>query len=160
MRRSESRFPSFSLSSSKTRQLPLYSASSFIRQSLSSPSDHQLPSYGAVNSTRRAGYLKRHPPPYEDLMKTVDYRHTEEPPRYRSSFALSDIFEDDEIEIEISSILPSSTPRAESVHGRAHPPRLCAFMRNILSWLKIRCLRKRLLAPTPDAASIMMHGVD
>ncbi|TCD70272.1 hypothetical protein EIP91_004173 [Steccherinum ochraceum] len=76
-----------------------------------------LPSYRPQAPSRRSRQAAQHalPPSYEELMKTVDYRYVEQPPRYRSSFALSDIWEEDEVEIEISSILPNSPEYEESI---------------------------------------------
>ncbi|THH29847.1 hypothetical protein EUX98_g4354 [Antrodiella citrinella] len=55
------------------------------------------------------------PPSYDDLMSTVDHRYIEQPPHYRSSFALSDIWEEDEYEIEISNVLPGSPEYEDSI---------------------------------------------
>ncbi|KAH8106918.1 hypothetical protein BXZ70DRAFT_1003813 [Cristinia sonorae] len=81
-------------------------------------STQSLPSYRSRPSShqsRRAATTKL-PPSYDDLMRTVDYRFHDQPPRYRrSSFALSDIWEEDEVEIEISDVLPGSPEYEESI---------------------------------------------
>ncbi|EKM55100.1 uncharacterized protein PHACADRAFT_255476 [Phanerochaete carnosa HHB-10118-sp] len=48
------------------------------------------------------------PPSYDDLMKTVDYRHIDRTPRFRSTAALSDILEEEVMEVIICDIVPPS----------------------------------------------------
>ncbi|GJE96905.1 hypothetical protein PsYK624_131130 [Phanerochaete sordida] len=48
------------------------------------------------------------PPSYDDLMRTVDARHVNQQPRFRSSVALSDILEEDDVEVIICDIVPPS----------------------------------------------------
>ncbi|KAI0647508.1 hypothetical protein C8Q79DRAFT_959828 [Trametes meyenii] len=88
------------------------------------PCDRQFPIYAHCNSQR-----KRKTPRLccnttcpiaarpKDLMQSVNYRYAETQMRSRSSFALSDIFEIDEedVEIEISPVLPTTPNTASSV---------------------------------------------
>ncbi|RPD66595.1 hypothetical protein L226DRAFT_530679 [Lentinus tigrinus ALCF2SS1-7] len=82
-------------------------------QSLHFPSDRQFPLYAHCNSKpcRPAPRLRCNTkctprPRQPDLMQTVDHRYSG---KRRSSFALSDIFElDEEVEIEVSPVLPSA----------------------------------------------------
>ncbi|KAI0332542.1 hypothetical protein GY45DRAFT_1344534 [Cubamyces sp. BRFM 1775] len=93
-------------------------------QPLVFPCDRQFPIYARCNSQRK----RKTPPLYcntvhtvpihrKDLMQTVDYRYSEADRQPRSSYALSDIFESDEedIEISISPVLPSTPNTASSV---------------------------------------------
>ncbi|EIW60405.1 uncharacterized protein TRAVEDRAFT_45656 [Trametes versicolor FP-101664 SS1] len=89
------------------------------------PCDRQFPIYAHCNSQRKRKTPRlrcntTHPmpiPPQRDLMQTVDHRYAESERPARSSFALSDIFESDEedVEIEISPVLPSTPNTANSV---------------------------------------------
>ncbi|TBU35517.1 hypothetical protein BD311DRAFT_772611 [Dichomitus squalens] len=91
------------------------------------PSDRQFPLYAHCNSQRtrcapwcvppiRCDPSLVAPPHRRDLMQTVDYRFSPKRTR-RSSFALSDIFEMDEedVEFEISPTLPSTPNSACSI---------------------------------------------
>ncbi|TFK91781.1 hypothetical protein K466DRAFT_659813 [Polyporus arcularius HHB13444] len=93
-------------------------------QSFHFPSDRQFPLYAHCNSQHRRSTPRircntqctprsRH----RDLMRTVDHRIPVNEKRRRSSFALSDIFERDEeeVEVEISPVLPSTPSSACSV---------------------------------------------
>ncbi|KAH9920988.1 hypothetical protein B0H21DRAFT_208894 [Amylocystis lapponica] len=75
-----------------------------------SSSDH-FPLYDGYHTAYSAGYYDREHfgPSYADPMKTVDYRYREAHFYRRSSFALPDIFEEDEFDIEISSVLPTAS---------------------------------------------------
>ncbi|KAH9900899.1 hypothetical protein C8Q73DRAFT_786328 [Cubamyces lactineus] len=93
-------------------------------QPLVFPCDRQFPIYAQCNSQRRRKLPQlccntTHTVPIrrKDLMQTVDYRYSEADRQPRSSYALSDIFESDEedIEIEISPVLPSTPNTASSV---------------------------------------------
>ncbi|KAI0807651.1 hypothetical protein C8Q74DRAFT_79364 [Fomes fomentarius] len=91
-------------------------------QPLYFPVDRQFPLYAHCNAphhqrTARPRYnssfsLSTRRP---DLMQTIDYRYTHK--GRRSSFALCDIFEleEEEVEIEISSVLPSAPDSACSI---------------------------------------------
>ncbi|KAI0823571.1 hypothetical protein BC628DRAFT_1411581 [Trametes gibbosa] len=88
------------------------------------PCDRQFPIYAHCNSQRKrkTPHLRCHTTykvplcPSKNLMQTVDYRYPEAERDRRSSFALSDIFELDEedVEIEISPVLPSTPHIASS----------------------------------------------
>ncbi|RDX46901.1 hypothetical protein OH76DRAFT_1485170 [Lentinus brumalis] len=91
-------------------------------QSLHFPSDRQFPLYAHCDSQRRrltprirCNTQCTPRSRQRDLMQTVDHRFPEK--RRRSSFALSDIFErdEDEVEIEISPVLPSTPSSACSI---------------------------------------------
>ncbi|PSS31071.1 hypothetical protein PHLCEN_2v2403 [Hermanssonia centrifuga] len=78
-------------------------------------SDDSLPLYD-----RRPLAVAYHPshvslPVYQDFMETVDYRRCQlaKPPRCRSSFALSDISEEGEVENGLGEMSPSS-PKSSS----------------------------------------------
>ncbi|KAI0362622.1 hypothetical protein OH77DRAFT_1515820 [Trametes cingulata] len=88
------------------------------------PYDRQFPIYAHCNSQHkrktpdlRCNTAHTIPLHRRDLMQTVDYRYSESERRPRSSFALSDIFESDEedVEIEISPVLPSTPNTSSSV---------------------------------------------
>jgi len=122
------------------------------------PSNARFPLYAPAEDATPSKSSRR----YDDLMKTVDYRYVEgedddddEPETYRrSSFALSDIFEDDEHEIQISNILPSSpqTPsRQSSIYSRTSKRSLSRFASKIIDFfaiLKKQCRRAGLRAVT------------
>ncbi|OSD08394.1 hypothetical protein PYCCODRAFT_1421333 [Trametes coccinea BRFM310] len=86
----------------------------------------------------------------QDLMQTVDYRHHKTERQPRSSFALSDIFETDEedIQIEISPVLPSTPNTASSVStSRSRKARMKAILTGAVysvkaTWNRARPARK------------------
>ncbi|KAL4244869.1 hypothetical protein ABKN59_001520 [Abortiporus biennis] len=105
---------------------------------------HPKPSCSSYSQFSRSA-----PPPYHEdpLMKTVDYRYVDPPPKYRrSSFALSDIFEEDEIEIEISSILPplnssTSSPASSICQRSTTLSRIGQKLMNFFATVKDKCQR-------------------
>ncbi|KAI9065502.1 hypothetical protein FKP32DRAFT_1674830 [Trametes sanguinea] len=122
------------------------------------PCDRQFPIYAHCNSQR-----KRKTPALrcnttfsassgqQDLMQTVDYRFYKTERRPRSSFALSDIFETDEedIQIEISPVLPSTPNTASSVStSRSRKARMKAILTGVAysvkaTWDRARPSRKQ-----------------
>ncbi|KAI8982820.1 hypothetical protein BD414DRAFT_85892 [Trametes punicea] len=117
------------------------------------PCDRQFPIYAHCNSQRkckaphlrcdtaRAVSIHR-----KDLMRTVDYRYPKTQTQQRSSFALSDIYETDEedIEIEISPVLPSTPNTASSVSTtKSTKARMRALFTGVASSLKATWGRAR-----------------
>ncbi|CCM00488.1 uncharacterized protein FIBRA_02522 [Fibroporia radiculosa] len=98
---------------------------------------HRIPLYGSPRSpqvSKPHSLRKARASSPRELM-TVDYRYDEESEEYRSSFVLSDIFEDDETEIEISPILPStsSTHRPEGTNRGG-----MRYKRTLSAWVAVR----------------------
>ncbi|KAI0780467.1 hypothetical protein BD413DRAFT_3033 [Trametes elegans] len=121
-------------------------------------SDRQFPIYAHCNSQRkhktpRLRCNTTHTIPLrrrqKDLMHTVDYRYTEMQLPPRSSFALSDIFEDEEdVEIEISPVLPSTPNTVSSVStSKGTKARMKALLTGVAlsikaTWGRTRSSRK------------------
>ncbi|KAH9852788.1 hypothetical protein C2E23DRAFT_730031 [Lenzites betulinus] len=124
------------------------------------PCDRQFPIYAHCNSQRKVKTPRLQCNtthlvplrPQSDLMQTVDYRYPDpEPERdQRSSFALSDIFESDEddVEIEISPVLPTTPHTASSVStSKSAKARVKALLTGAMysvkaSWGRARPARK------------------
>ncbi|KAI1781559.1 hypothetical protein LXA43DRAFT_1056106 [Ganoderma leucocontextum] len=111
-------------SASKPRRIHHARAASLSFSSFSFPSERPFPLYAHCNTKRSQRAPRNHSNTAhiiltrrQDLMQTVDCRYSKKHTR-RSSFALSDIFELDEeevqVEFEISPILPSTPTSAYS----------------------------------------------
>ncbi|KAI0707804.1 hypothetical protein C8Q76DRAFT_628207 [Earliella scabrosa] len=116
--------------------------------------DRHFPLYAHCNSQHhhqpvfrsRPNIIHTLPSRRNDLMQTVDYRYTEK--CRRSSFALSDIFEldEEEVEIEISPVLPSAPNSASSISTSTTASvkvRMRAVLIDLAHAVKVKLIRAR-----------------
>ncbi|CAL1705389.1 unnamed protein product [Somion occarium] len=103
---------------------------------------HPLPLYNRQPSQRAVRHFTK-PTPLsgEDLMKTVDYSFVEPPSKHwRTSLALSDIFEEDEVQIEISEVLPSpSTHESSGLPNNHKKVDISARIKDFIHFLRDKC---------------------
>ncbi|KAI0689444.1 hypothetical protein BC835DRAFT_1418540 [Cytidiella melzeri] len=136
------------------------------------PPERCLPLYGHKR-TRSVYFSPLHfaPSSADDLMKTVDFRHVDYAPVRRSSFDLSDIFEEDEVDIDVAEILPpspsathhSSTFSAKSTRTLS---KIGRKVRDVFTLVKsttfISCMqpRRRQAGPSPVVNDGTKTGLD
>lgn len=90
------------------------------------------------------------PPSYDDLMQTIDYRHDGRPPRFRSSMALSDILEEEDVEVIICDIVPpsptsstNSSSTLSSVRSKLSPASVSNKLRNLARAFRVKLRKHR-----------------